>query len=667
MSPGTPTRIEERSAEIGELHDALFPAEVNSAPAGTSHSVTAIDLSDPEIIERATNAVNGEKFKRLWTGNWQGDYGSQSEADQALCCHLAFWVGKDEVRMDSLFRQSGLCRQKWERTDYRRDTLAAAIQKTATVYTAPKRERIDRLYAALAGGTPDHSANNQTPNAGTEAAQRALDLQETAVSAPSDGAACNFQGFRYGQTDLGNSERFIRQHGRNLRYCAETATWHLWTGSRWEPDTLKHVHQLAKATVKAMYAELSSEPDDQKRKALFNFIQKSESERSLNAMVSLARTDPTVAVSTSAFDTHVHLLNCKNGTIDLRTGDLLPHQRQDLITKQCPVDYDPLATSHVWERFMHDCVKGDSDLRSFLQRAVGYTLYGDPHEQVILMVHGPGATGKSTFIAAVMNVLGDYGKTADFSTFLKKDRVNGGPSDDVANLAGARLVSSIEVDDGKQLAQALVKQLTGGDVICARHLYQSSFEFRPQFALWLVCNHAPVVAHDDDALWRRLLRLPFENFIPQSKRDRNLKSLLTDPNGAARAVLAWSVRGCVEWYNNGLQVPASVKEATDNYKAKSNPLADFVSDECVLSASAFTPVADLRKAYDCWCIVNAEKNILNRNNFAEAVRNLGCTSSVHSGSRVWAGIALRSDAASIYATVRTRANVASLSSSTTAR
>jgi putative DNA primase/helicase len=152
---------------------------------------------------------------------------------------------------------------------------------------------------------------------------------------------------------------------------------------------LKQIHQRAKATVKAMYTELAAEPDDEKRKALFKFIQKSESERSLNALVNLTRTDPRIAVSISSFDTQVHLLNCANGTIDLRTGKLLPHRREDLITKQCPVAFDPLATDEVWVRFLRECTRADADLQGFLQRAVGYTLFGDPREQVILMVKRP--------------------------------------------------------------------------------------------------------------------------------------------------------------------------------------------------------------------------------------------------------------------------------------
>ena len=651
---GTPVVVEERSVELQELHTALFPPEEASeaVPATPLPDGTTNLLSDAEIVAKASAAANGQKFKALWSGNWQGMYPSQSEADEALCCELAFWTGRDPARMDALFRQSGLYRQKWERNDYRGDTLARAVGQTAETYTVSKRERIEKLYTALAAERTGRSVGIQTLAPAMALQQSAQEDQETGISLGPGGPDPNFGDFRYGQTDLGNSERFIRQHGENVRYCVETKTWHRWNETRWEPDTLNQVHQLAKATVRKIYDELPLETDEDKRKALFKFIQRSESERALNALVNLAKTDPRIAISAAAFDTQPHLLNCLNGTIDLRTGELLSHRREDLITKQCPVAFDPAAKSAVWESFLRDCTRGDVELQGFLRRAVGYTAYGDPHEQVILMVNGPGGTGKSTFICTVMAVLGDYATTSDFTTFLKKDRVGSGPSDDIANLAGARLVSSIEVDDGRQLAQALVKQLTGGDVIRARHLYQGSFEFRPQFALWLVCNRAPVVAHDDDAMWRRILRLPFENKIPATKQDKTLKATLTDVSLTGPAILAWAVQGCVERYQHGLQVPRVVESATKSYQAQSNPLADFVAEVCILHPSAFTTVADLRGAYASWVHETGERDLLGRTDFVAALRDMGCTPGTRRTGRGWSGIALASDENSLYNTVR---------------
>lgn len=649
---GTPSSVEERSKQLRELHEGLFPPETSTGRVAARPEKQADTFTDDEIIEKASSAANGERFRKLWAGNWQGYYESQSQADEALAYHLAFWTGKDASRIDHLFRQSALYRKKWDRQDYRENTISKAIAATSTTYRQPRRDRNEKLYAGLEAHRTERNHGEDSGEHGEEQRPAIRVLQKAPTCNDSKSEHNEFADFRYGQTDLGAAERFVRQHGANLRYAVETKTWHRYDGARWEPDTLNQVYQMAKQTVKSMYAELPLEADPEKRKALYKFIQKCESERSLNAIVNLAKTDPRVAISVTEFDKQPYLLNCKNGTVDLRTQELLPHRCQDLLTKQCPVVYDPNARSEAWDRFLDDCTAGDKELQSFLQRAAGYTLYGDPREQVMFMVHGPGATGKSTFLAAVMAVLGDYAATADFSAFLKKDRVSSGPSDDIANLAGARLVSSIEVDDGKHLAQGLLKQLTGGDTVRARHLYKASFEFRPQFSLWLVCNHAPQIAHDDDALWRRLLRLPFENVIPAEKRDKALRGTLTDPEHAGPAILNWLVQGCAEWYQSGLQIPSSVQIATDAYKQTSNPLADFVKDCCVLSSVVFTSVAGLRRAYDDWRSECGETCNLNRNQFAAAMRDLGCDPGVKGGTRVWMGIALRDDPEQLYLAVR---------------
>lgn len=224
--------------------------------------------------------------------------------------------------MDALFRQSGLYRKKWDREDYRGATLARAINRTAETYTMSGRERVEKLYTSSATQRSRHLQDVATTGDCSVPASPKPPREQPSAT------VSDFVDFRYSLTDLGNSERFIRQHAHDLRYCVETATWHIWNGTRWEPDTLKQIHQRSKATVRRIYDELPLESDPKKRKALYKFIQSSESERSLNALVNLSRTDPRIAVSVVAFDTHPHLLNCNNGTIDLRTGELLPHRRE---------------------------------------------------------------------------------------------------------------------------------------------------------------------------------------------------------------------------------------------------------------------------------------------------------------------------------------------------
>jgi len=222
---------------------------------------------------------------------------------------------------------------------------------------------------------------------------------------------------------------------------------------------------------------------------------------------------------------------------------------------------NPRPTEASGRYFVTFVSAGDGELADFLQRYFGYCLTGSVAEEKLAFVHGRGGTGKSTFMEALKAVFGEYAVTADFETFLAR-KATGGPRPDIARLAGARLVTSIEVDDGKRLAEGLVKQLTGGDTVTARELYAKEFEFVPQFKLVLVANHAPTVHSDDEAMWRRILRVPFDNAIPEAGQDRSVKLILRDPAVSGPAILAWLVEGCLQWQREGLRVPTVVTDAT---------------------------------------------------------------------------------------------------------
>jgi putative DNA primase/helicase len=245
---------------------------------------------------------------------------------------------------------------------------------------------------------------------------------------------------------------------------------------------------------------------------------------------------------------------------------------------------------------------------------------------VLFLVHGETNAGKSTFIEALKMVTGDYVSTADFETFVKSNKI-GGVRNDIARLAGARLVVSIEVDEGKALAEGLIKSLTGGDSVAARFLYQEAFEFKPSFKLWLVANHAPKVAAHDGAMWRRILRLPFEHIVPEDRRNTSLKARLHDPVYAGPAILAWAVMGCLEWQRNGLKVPDCVKEATQEYRDEMDPLRDFISDCCEIDVNdpvAWESTWDIMRRYSDWAASNGIRYTLGKEKVSERLRQLGC-------------------------------------------
>jgi hypothetical protein len=285
-------------------------------------------------------------------------------------------------------------------------------------------------------------------------------------------------------TDYGNAQRFAAQHGEDVRFCPALG-WHVWMGRHWRRDETGAIGRLCKATVRSIYEEAGREPNEARRKELASWARQSEAAARLRAMEELARTEPGIAIAATEFDRDLWAFTVLNGTIDLRTGELRPHRREDLITKCSPVRYDPSARSALWERFIRETTDGDDALATFLARAAGMSVAGDVREERLFFVHGPEASGKSTFVEAVKSACGPYAVTADFETFLHRSQV-GGARNDIARLAGARLVASIEVDEGKRLAEGLLKSVTGGDSITCRYLYREAFTYTPAFTLWLV-------------------------------------------------------------------------------------------------------------------------------------------------------------------------------------
>jgi putative DNA primase/helicase len=444
-------------------------------------------------------------------------------------------------------------------------------------------------------------------------------------------------------TDKGNAERTLYMLNGTLFHSPELG-WFAWSGKVWEKVDKYVIQGHVNRAIFSMKAAIANEADDDKRDALTKWQHQSEMGGHIQAAVSILPALDGVSKRVSSFDQDQWKLNVNNGVIDLCTGKLLPHDKDYIMTKIAPIDYCPDETSPVWDKFLEDATGGDQELIKFLQRSVGYSLTGSTREERLFFVHGPAATGKSTFLEAIKGVLGDYARTADFESFLKRDSV-GAPRDDLAELAGARLVSSIEVAEGKALAEGLVKQMTGGDPIRARLLYRDGFTYRPQLKLWLVANDAPAVSDRDDAMWRRILRMPFDKVVPPEKRDPEVKEFLRDPERGGRAILAWAVRGCLEWQKLGLDVPKSVILATEAYRSDNDPLRDFVSDECVLGReNMYATRAELRYTYDTWCKDNGTRYPLNNRKFNDRIRSLpGVKETMaHGGERRWLGIGLRS-------------------------
>ncbi|MPZ99704.1 MAG: hypothetical protein GEU80_10280 [Dehalococcoidia bacterium] len=432
-------------------------------------------------------------------------------------------------------------------------------------------------------------------------------------------------------TDLGNARRLVRVQGDNIRYCWPLATWFEWDDARWRRDPGGRIFELARDVIREVRREAEDAhaysgrllaelhdlrergvPEDgdvyleaqkayaksQEQVSVLNkWAMTSEGERRLKAAVELAKSEPGISVEPGGLDADPWLLNCRNGTVDLRTAELRPHRRSDLITKLAPVDHDPEAQHALWERFLAEALP-DAATRAFVQRLMGYCLAGVTSEDIFAFLHGPGGTGKSTIKEAVLAAVGDYGQAADFEAFTAR-RHTGGPRPEIAGMVGARLVAASETEGNQKLAAALVKQLAGGDRMATRGLYQSTFEFTPQFTIIICANERPRIPDDDSGIWRRLREVPFTTVF--AKPDPGVRAQLRDPSVAGSAILAWLVEGCVAWQRDGLGTAPQVEAATAEYRTTMDPLGDFLSDTCVVGEDCRVPAGQLFEAYERWC------------------------------------------------------------------
>jgi putative DNA primase/helicase len=435
-------------------------------------------------------------------------------------------------------------------------------------------------------------------------------------------------------TDLGNAERLVAQHGRDLRYVHLWRRWLVWDGTRWAVDDAGEVERRAIETVRSIYAEAERAEDGEERKRIARHATASESRTRIEGMIALARSLPGVPVEPERLDADLWLLNCLNGRVDLRTGELREHRREDLITKLAPVEYDPDATAPTFERFLERILPSEA-LRRFVRRAVGYAATGVISEEMLVILHGTGANGKSTLVNAVMDTLGDYAMQVAPDLLLAKRASH--PTE-LADLFGARLAAAVEVDQDRRLAESLVKQLTGRDRIKARRMREDFWEFDPTHTIFLATNHRPEVRGTDHAIWRRLKLVPFDVTIPEAEQDKRLAAKL---RAERPGIIASIVRGCLEYQRGGLGEPEEVKVATEGYRVEMDVLAAFIEDRCVVHPRASAGATPLYNAYKDWCDESGETK-LTQTKFGRRLKERGFRS--EKSQRVtWYGIGLRDD------------------------
>jgi len=397
-------------------------------------------------------------------------------------------------------------------------------------------------------------------------------------------------------SDAGNGERLVAEYGHKIRYVNDERGWRIWDGVRWKADKTQEIGRLAIATIRRILTKAAQADKLELRDALAKWSLACESRSRLDNMVALASRAEAVSTNSGSFDQSPWLLNCANGTIDLETNTFRLARREDLLSKRSPVAYDSNATCPRFESFLTEVIPS-LDTRRFLQASLGYTLCGHAWEKYVWFLIGGGDNGKTVFVETIRHVFGedDYATNMNFNSLLHRE--GQGPSGDIARLRGARFVSACESDQGQRISPALLKRLSGGgDKITASFKYQDEFEFVPTHKLWLATNHPPQLAAEDDALWRRIARVPFNVRIALEKQDPRLQEKLRQEGPG---ILNWMFEGWKLYQAEGLKLPSEVREETERYRDASDVCKDFLQ-ECVVAGSGDIGSTRLYQAYKGW-------------------------------------------------------------------
>lgn len=421
-------------------------------------------------------------------------------------------------------------------------------------------------------------------------------------------------------TEADNARRLALKYGGMLQYVRTWKTWLTWDGKRWLRDELGIAHAAAKtlasdfmteaestAAEAARAAERDQEELRDRTEAIIKWSRQCCRRVIIDATVALAETEAELWATADQFDRDSLLLTCENGTIDLR-GDapvLRPHDAADYITRLCPVAYDPAAASPTWDAFLAR-VLPDPDVRNWLQRWAGYCLTGQVSDQSIVFLHGSGQNGKSTFLNAIKYVLGEYAIQGAPTLIMAPE--HGGGEDlarrQRANLVGRRLVLVQETEAGRYLAEAGIKQMTGGDAVTGAKLYENEREFQPTWKIAVATNYKPTVRGADDGIWRRMRLVPFIVRIPDEEKDPTLPDRLT---AEAAGILRWMVDGYVAYKRDGLAPPASMRAATAEYRKDEDRLGEFLEDCTEVKSDGEAPSGLLYSRYKIWCVSRGEK------------------------------------------------------------
>lgn len=587
---GKYTEISDGTESIIPLHRKYLGGDSGTSfsqdQSGVSYSAQSSQhnfsgkLSPQEIIAKAMTSRNGSKFAALYSGDING-YPSKSEADLAFCNMLAFWTGGDIEVMDTIYRDSGLYRDKWDRNQcgstYGRQTLARAVSDCNQFYEPGKAE--GGYSISISGGSDD----NET--------EQSVKIRMHTFD------------------DTGNAMRMYDLCSEYLRYSYTDKRWLYYENGTWKYDVKGIVYKAADKVLEFLEKEMKLWAEHEGGKFYDDFMKHRKRSRSNVAKKAMIKElEHLVSINHDEMDTHKTLVNSVNGVLNLDDGSISPHNNVLYMTKMLGTSMPVTPKKPVlWLKFLDDIFSGDKALIQYVQKALGYSLSGITREQCVFFLYGTGRNGKSTFLEVVRDILGEYATNIQPESIMMK-AVSSTANTDIARLKGARLVTSVEPNEGMRLNEGLLKQLTGDDVVTARKLYGDEFEYRPEFKLWMATNHKPTIRGTDIGIWRRIHLIPFTVTIPEDKIDKNLGEKL---NEELPDILAWMMEGYRLWKSEGLNKPKVILDAIKEYRNEMDVISAFLDSDRVMEGGEIK-ASQLYAIYVKWASEGNEYKVSQR-------------------------------------------------------
>lgn len=600
--------IQDRQAELNAVYQKEFPDEViDETITGTyTNADTNIRDEDMKLIEEIQKSKQGEKFNRLFYGQWEGSYASQSEADMAFATILAFWTKKDPEQMNRIFRRSALYREKWDKK-HAADGMTYGQVTIGKALKVQKEQRQDKIKVDIG------RFKKKSEHVNGEA-----DFVEEQTSLHPDNII-NFDAFDEPvapDTHYANAYRLARFHGHEMVFV-EGVGWFVYNGKHWVESDVEAIriangvaqYVLSEAGVaRALCDKFKKEGNEKEAQSydqLANRLVKwaRSCEMGSHTRDTLYKAESLFSVPMSEMDKDPLLFAVDNGVIDLRTHKFRAHSSRDFISAISTTAFEVGATCPRWMQFLDEVFGGDAEVIEYVQKIFGYCLSGLTVEQKWFFLYGAGGNGKSKFTDTLKELLGKHYATHTTPDFMQEgDR----HLTEIADLRGKRVAITSEAEQGKKFASKRIKELTGEEVIKARKMRQDPSEMRIQFKLFLTGNHRPATKDLTNAFWRRVKIIPFNvPFEGTGKEDRFLMDKL---RAEMSGILNWALEGYKKWEKDGLKDPAAVRETVEEYKQEVDSVARFVNEKVERKIGNKERLITVYEAYKNYCQAHEDIN-----------------------------------------------------------